>query len=79
MSKINWDEYKKYKLDSSKKESLDNFEMLLEFLRSFYNNQSPFEVFDILNEDEIGKMMLEKREIKRPEDLEDYVHKKLAK
>ncbi len=78
MSKINWDEYKKYKKEMLNKEG-DNFKLLLEFLRSFYNKNSPFEVFDILDEDELGKMMLEKRDILKPEDLEDYLYKKLSR
>jgi len=79
MSKINWDEYKKYKHQTPNVEKLDNFEVLLEFLRSFYNKHSPFEVFDILDEDELGKMMLDKRDISKPEDLEDYLYKKLSR
>jgi hypothetical protein len=79
MSKINWDEYKKYKHQTPNTQELDNFEVLLEFLRSFYNKHSPFEVFDILAEDELGKMMLEKRDISKPEHLEDYLFKKLSR
>ena len=79
MAKINWDEYKVYKKQRADLKQLDNFELLLEFLRSFYNKQSPFEVFDILHADDLGKMMLEKREIKRVEDLENYLFKKLSR
>jgi len=79
MSKINWDEYKKYKKETANIDELDNFGLLLEFLRSYYNKHSPFEVFDILNEDALGKMMLEKRDISKPEYLEDYLFKKLSR
>jgi len=79
MSKINWDEYKKYKHEHPNLKDLDNFEVLLEFLRSFYNKTSSFEVFDILNDDEIGKMMLEKRNLNEPEHLEDILNKRLAR
>jgi len=79
MSKINWDEYKQYKKQLPSTNELDNFELLLEFLRSFYNKNSPFEVFDILQEDDLGKMMLEKRDISKPEHLEDYLYKKLSR
>jgi len=79
MSKINWDEYKKYKKQRTSTEELDNFKLLLEFLRSFYNKHSPFEVFDILDEDELGRMMLEKRDISKPEHLENYLYKKLSR
>jgi hypothetical protein len=79
MSKIDWDEYKKFKYERNNPDELDNFETLLEFLRSFYNKTSSFEVFDILNEDELGKMMLDKREMSRPEDLEKYLYKRLSR
>ena len=79
MAKINWDEYKQYKYQREDIENLDNFEVLLEFLRSFYNKNSSFEVFDILSADSLGKMMLDKREISKPEDLDDYLFRKLSR
>ena len=79
MSKINWDEYKKYKYQREDIEKLDNFEVLLEFLRSFYNKTSSFEVFDMLEADTLGKMMLEKRGISKPEHLEEYLYRKLSR
>jgi len=79
MSKINWDEYKEYKYANENLKGLDNFAILLEFLRSFYNKTSPFEVYDMLQTDAIGQMMLEKREIRKPENLEDYLNKRLLR
>lgn len=79
MAKIDWDEYKTYKYERDDKETLDNFEILLEFLRSFYNKTSSFEVFDMLENDPLGKMMLDKREISRPDHLEDYLYRKLSR
>jgi len=79
MSKINWDEYKRFKHERPNLKELDNFEVLLEFLRSFYNKTSSFEVFDILQDDEIGKRMLEKRNISQPEHLEDVLNKRLER
>ena len=79
MSKINRDEYKKYKQESNHLKGLDNFEILLEFLRSYYNKTSSFAVFDMLDDDELGKMMLEKRELFMPEHLEDYLYKRLSR
>ena len=72
MIKINWDEYKEHKKYSVRK---DNFEILLEFMRSFYNMSSPTEMFEIFVEDDIASMMLEKRNIKEPEDLENFLFK----
>ena len=79
MAKIDWDEYKSYKYERDDKESLDNFEILLEFLRSFYNKTSTFEVFDMLEKDPLGKMMLDKREISRPDQLESYLYRRLSR
>jgi len=79
MSKINWDEYKKYKHTNDNLKEGDNFEVLLEFLRSFYNKKSSFEVFDMLNDDELAKMMLKKREISKPEHIEDYLRKRVLR
>jgi hypothetical protein len=79
MSKINWDEYKRYKYESENLKGLDNFEILLEFLRSFYNKTSSFDVFDMLSDDELGKMMLDKREIYMPEHLDAYLYKRLSR
>jgi hypothetical protein len=79
MAKINWDEYKTYKYERDDKDALDNFEILLEFLRSFYNKTSPFEVFDMLENDPLGKMMLDKREISKPDQLEAYLYRRLLR
>jgi len=70
MVKINWDEFKIYKKDHSKK---DNFEILLDFLKSYYSMISPVDIFDSLNADGLGQMMLEKRNIVDPEGLEEFL------
>ena len=72
MIKINWEEYKEHKKYSVRK---DNFKILLEFMRSFYNMNSPTDMFDIFKEDDIASMMLEKRNIKDAEDLENFLFK----
>ncbi len=77
MGKINWDQFKEYKHSRENPKKLDNFEMLLEFIRSFYNKQSAFDMFDILAEDDLARMMMEKRDISEPEDLEEYLFKVL--
>ena len=57
---IDWDAYKDHKQYSVRK---DNFEITLEFLKSYYNMTNPYDVFDALKEDDIGSMMLNKRNI----------------
>jgi len=72
--KINWDEYKEFKKHRHKKG--DNFTSLLEFMKSYYNMISPREMFEVLMADDLAQMMLEKREIKDAEDLENFLFKK---
>ncbi|MEA2091657.1 MAG: hypothetical protein U9O83_04725 [Campylobacterota bacterium] len=72
MVKINWDEYKLFKKHSHKD---DNFTILLDFMKSYYNMTSPMDVYDTLSVDDIGQMMLEKRDIIDAEGLESYLFK----
>jgi hypothetical protein len=70
--KINWDDFKDFKQMSHKN---DNFEILLEFIKSYYNMNNPVDMFESLSADELAKMMLEKRDIKDAEDLENFLFK----
>ncbi len=72
LSRINWDEYKEHKKYSVKD---DNFEILLEFMKSYYNLTNPSDMYEMLAEDDIAQMMLEKREISDAEDLENFLFK----
>jgi len=72
MLKINWDEYKEHKKYTHRS---DNFEILMEFMKRFYNIHSPAEMFNIFKEDEIASMMLKKRNITDAEGLENYLFK----
>ena len=72
MIKINWDEYKEHKQYSVRN---DNFEILLEFMKSFYNMSSPMDMYEVFVADDIASMMLQKRNIKDAEDLENYLFK----
>ncbi|MBD3824152.1 MAG: hypothetical protein IE916_06550 [Epsilonproteobacteria bacterium] len=73
MIRINWDQYKEFKSHSHRD---DNFMILLDFLKSFYNMTSPFDVYETLANDELGKMMMEKRDITDAEDMESFLYKK---
>jgi hypothetical protein len=70
--RINWDEYKIHKKYSNRD---DNFEILLEFVKSYYNMSSPMDIYDLLRSDEIAQMMLEKRDIVDAEGLENHLYK----
>ena len=72
MARIDWTEYKVFKKLSMKN---DNFEILLEFMKSYYNMNAPQEIFNMLRVDDIAQMMLEKRSIKDAEALENFLYK----
>ncbi|WP_345993566.1 hypothetical protein [Sulfurimonas sp. HSL-1716] len=76
MIEINWEEYKIHKQTKFIKDNeKDNFDILIDFLRSYYKITSVVEIFDTINQDEIGKMMLLKREINEIELFEKYLYK----
>jgi len=60
--RIDWDEYKEYKKTSVRENKL---EVVLEFLKSYYNMTNPSDIYEILNADDIGQMMIEKYKIKK--------------
>ena len=73
MIKINWDDFKEYKNSNGKKG--DNFLILLDFIRSYYNTANPREIYEGLKSDELANMMLEKRDIEDVICLERYLYK----
>lgn len=73
MITINWDEFKIYKQHSGIQG--DNFETLLNFLKSYYNMTSPTEMYDTMANDDIAPMMLEKRDMTCAADLEKHLYK----
>jgi len=72
MININWDEFKVFKTYSNKE---DNFMILLDFIKSYYNMTTPVDIYDILKEDATGNQMLGKRKIVDAEGLEKYIFK----
>jgi hypothetical protein len=70
---INWEEFKFFKQYSTKKG--DNFETLLDFLKSYYKMTSPKEMFETMINDDVAQMMLRKREMNTLEDLEKHLYK----
>jgi len=73
MIQINWDEYKEYKRSSHKEE---NFEILLDFIKSYYNMTNPSDIYESLVNDTLAKMMLDKHDINDDEALENYLFRK---
>jgi len=70
---INWEEFKFFKQYSTKKG--DNFETLLDFLKSYYKMTSTKEMFETMINDDVAQMMLRKREMHTLEDLEKHLYK----
>ena len=73
MVTINWKEFKEFKKHRHGNE--DNFIVLLEFLKSYYNMFSALDIYNTLNNDELSIMMLNKRSIVDAEGLESYLFK----
>jgi len=69
--KINWVEFKSFKMHSNKRD--DNFEVLLDFLKSYYNMTSPKEMYETMFYDETAQLMLKKRDLKSAEALEKHL------
>ena len=72
---ISWEEFKEYKSDIKIKK--DNFRLLLDFIRSYYNMSNTFDIYNMLKNDELAGMMMKKRDIKEPMDIEKYLYKKI--
>ncbi|MDD2653256.1 MAG: hypothetical protein PHX44_09430 [Sulfurimonas sp.] len=73
MIEIDWNDFKFFKQSSEKKS--DNFEVLLDFLKSHYKMTSPKEMFETMANDDTARLMLSKREINSLEDLEKRLYK----
>ena len=70
MVEISWEEFKEYKKYSVVD---DKFLILLDFMKSFYNLTNPIELFEIFQDDPLAEIMLKKRDIKTPEELESFM------
>lgn len=70
MATFDWDEYKEFKQFSGKE---DKLQVAIDFMKSYYNMNSPRDLYEMLREDDIGRMMLDKREITDAEDLENFI------
>jgi hypothetical protein len=70
LATFDWDEYREFKKFSSKE---DKLQIAIDFIKSYYNMSGPTEIYDMLVVDDIGKMMLEKRDISDAEGLENFM------
>ena len=74
MARIDWDEFREYRKYSIKE---DKLEILVDFMKSFYNITSLFDMYDhYFKDDDIVSLMLKKRDLNSAEDLENFVYKR---
>ncbi|MFY9142713.1 hypothetical protein [Sulfuricurvum sp.] len=74
MTQIDWEQFKKFKLKYSNRKGFDNFQLLLEYIRSVDKLISPDDILEILREDVLSQQMLEKREITEVAQIEEYLY-----
>ena len=72
MASIDWEEYREFKKHTVQE---DKLRITIDFMKSYYNMHSPMDLYNMLSEDDIGQMMLEKRTIKDAEGLENFMFK----
>ena len=70
MASLDWDEYKEYKQYCVQE---DKLRMVIGFIKSYYNVNSPSDMYEILHQDDIGNMMMRKRAINDAEGLEYFI------
>ncbi len=70
MASLDWDEYKEYKQYCVQE---DKLRMVIGFIKSYYNVNSPSDMYEILHQDDIGNMMMKKRAINDAEGLEYFI------
>ncbi len=73
MATINWDEYKQYKQEHLNPKGLDNFGLLIGFMRSYYNITDAHRLFGWLSDDPLSSAMMQKRAISDGDSLERYI------
>jgi hypothetical protein len=71
LPQFNWEEYKEFRQHTSQ---TDKLKIAIDFVRSYYNITNPQEIYDMLRFDDIGRMMLEKRDINSAHSLESFMY-----
>ncbi len=70
MASLDWKEYKEYKQYCAQE---DKLRMVIGFIKSYYNVNSPSDMYVMLLQDDLAKMMMEKRAISDAEGLEKFI------
>jgi len=71
VASIDWTEYKEFKTHTTKE---DRLEILVDFIKSYYNMNSPRDMFSMIQDDDIGQMLLERKNISDAEGLENFMY-----
>lgn len=74
MGQINWNKFKYYKQEHPNPVGLDNFQLLLEFIRGFYKIVNIDDIYEILADDDLSAQMLNKRGIRNAIELDNYLY-----
>lgn len=69
---IDWEAFKEFKAQSF--DSSDNFTILIKFLKSFYNVQSAYALYDMMKDDGLSIAMMQKRDIDSADALERFIY-----
>ncbi|MGD9969041.1 MAG: hypothetical protein AB7S65_01170 [Sulfuricurvum sp.] len=77
MDAINWKQFKIFKEKYVNTAGLDNFLLLIEFIRTLDNLISPDDMFEILDNDDLSRQMLQKRSLDNPVELQEFLYKNL--
>lgn len=75
MSGINWNHFKRFKQERPNPMNLDNFQLLLEFIRGADTLMGPEEIYELLSDDPLSRQMLEKRDISDVASLGEFLYK----
>ncbi|MFT5836097.1 MAG: hypothetical protein ACI9RG_000991 [Sulfurimonas sp.] len=70
MATFDWNEYKEFRKFSSQE---DKLKVAIDFIRSYYKLSSTSDLYNMLSNDDIGQMMLAKRNITDAEGLENFM------
>lgn len=71
MAEFSWEEYKEFRQTTSQ---TDKLKIAIDFMRSYYNITNPKDMFHMLAADDIGLMMLNKRNISSADGLESFMY-----
>ena len=71
MLTFNWDGFKEFREHSHQ---TDKLKIAIDFMKSYYNISSPQDMYDMLKRDELGEMLLNKRNISSSHGFEDFMY-----